>query len=65
MMNTIQMRTRSQAVVSIDFDAASAAWRENKRPLRDGTFEYVAKKYIKKKTTYTVSTDKTAVGVRT
>jgi hypothetical protein len=27
--------------VNIDFDAASLAWRENKRVLENGCFEYV------------------------
>lgn len=37
--------TRSQAQAqawSLDFDAASRAWRANKRALRNGCFEYVA-----------------------
>ena len=59
------MRTRSQAVVSIDFDAASAAWRENKKPLANGTFEYIVQKDIKKKRGSKVSSVKPAVDVRT
>ena len=43
------MRTRSQAVVNIDFDAASAAWRQNKVAMPNGTFEYVVKKDSNKK----------------
>lgn len=59
------MRTRSQAVVSIDFDAASAAWRENKRPLGNGTFEYIKKKDIKKKRGSKVSSVRSSVTVDT
>jgi len=59
------MRTRSQAVVNIDFDAASAAWRENKTPLGNGTFEYVVQKDIKKKRGSKVSSVRSAVGDRT
>uniref|UniRef100_A0A6C0B2G5 Uncharacterized protein n=1 Tax=viral metagenome TaxID=1070528 RepID=A0A6C0B2G5_9ZZZZ len=40
------MLTRSQTkkvqfAVNIDFDEASRAWRENKRVLKNGCFEYV------------------------
>ena len=59
------MRTRSQAVVNIDFDAASAAWRANKMSLGNGTFEYVVKKDIKKNRGSKVSSVRSAVGDRT
>jgi len=44
------MLTRSQTkkvqfAVNIDFDGASRAWRENKRVLKNGCFEYKSIKY--------------------
>ena len=53
------MRTRSQSAVVIDFDAASAAWRQNKIAMPNGTFIYSEKKKITKKQTSTVSTKTT------
>jgi len=43
------MLTRSQTkkvqfAVNIDFDGASRAWRENKRVLKNGCFEYKSTK---------------------
>jgi hypothetical protein len=46
-MSTMMTRSQAQAQAqaqawSLDFDAASRAWRANKRALRNGCFEYVA-----------------------
>lgn len=37
------MLTRSQTKVVIDFDAASIAWRANKKYIGNGTYVYISK----------------------
>jgi len=37
---TTYMNKNNRYVVDIDFDAASIAWRENKKELKNGMFSY-------------------------
>lgn len=47
MMLTRSQTNRVQFAVNIDFDEASRAWRENKKVLKNGCFEYIElSKYI-------------------
>jgi hypothetical protein len=41
MVETRSMKKAREYEVNIDFDAASLAWRANKKTMKNGTFEYI------------------------